>query len=245
MSRIYNDKVDLEPTQVREFFETRGRNISSQNPLTSIMYQDKNPELAVQRDLFEKQRVLPLLQLNKSVHVLDIGCGIGRWAEPLLGKVASYHGVDFSTSLIEAARSRVTDSSCSFQVLAGQDVALDRLPARRPVDRVIIAGVLIYLNDEDARRTLTAAASCCSTSALIYLREPIGLENRLTLKDFASEELGATYNSIYRSPAEMDELLADTLGAAGFKTTTSERLYPVHLNNRRETEQHIFVFERP
>src|SRR5262245_6319909 len=40
--------------------------------------------------------------------VLEIGCGVGRLAAPILDRVASYTGVDIAPSLVDEARRRCT-----------------------------------------------------------------------------------------------------------------------------------------
>jgi SAM-dependent methyltransferase len=244
MSRIYQEKISLEPDAVHAFFESRGEKLSVEHPLTSVLYQDNNPDLAKQRDAFEKNRIKPLLRLHDGARVLDIGCGIGRWADALADSVSTYHGVDFSASLIEAARSRNQHGSCSFEVLAAQDVHLDKLPSRQRVSHVLIAGVLLYLNDDDVLQTLHAAADSCEQNALIYIREPIAIDARLTLKDFPSTELGSQYSAIYRSLNELNSAFEQTLLSKGFELSLSEKLYPPDMNNRQETTQHIFIFAR-
>jgi len=245
MSRIYNDKISLDKEEVRAFFERRGNSINPDHPLTSVLYQDQNPDLAHARDTFEKERVLPMLKLTTSARVLDVGCGIGRWADCLVGLVGHYHGIDFSTSLVAAARDRVGAQSVTFQELSAESVSRERLSVASDFSHVIIAGVLLYLNDNEALRTLAAVADVCGGSALIYIREPIAVGSRLTLKQFASSELQSNYNAIYRTEAEFLDMARQSLIKNGFHLTFSDDLYPHHLNNRPDTIQKLYIFERP
>ena len=80
MSRFKEGKVALDTDAVRQFFEQRGMSINAEHPLTSILYQDSHPEIAAERDLYERNLITPLLDLRPDSAVLDIGCGIGRWA---------------------------------------------------------------------------------------------------------------------------------------------------------------------
>ncbi|CAM3366857.1 Methyltransferase domain-containing protein [Bordetella sputigena] len=244
MTRIYGEKVALDPSSVKAFFERRGQSVNKEHPLTAVLYQDNNPGLAETRDAYEKQRVLPLLGLTSASRVLDIGCGIGRWADALADRVATYHGIDFSSSLIEVARRRCKQPEFSFQVLPAQDVGPSTLAGAPPFTCTIIAGVLLYLNDEDLSRTLVGAVQCSDASALIYIREPIGVDGRLTLDKFESAELKSTYSAIYRTDEEFQGLFNETLGKAGFRLRLSDTLYPAELNNRADTVQKIFLFDR-
>lgn len=244
MTRIYGEKVVLDDSSVRAFFEQRGKKVSGEHPLTSILYQDKNPALAAERDRYEKERVMPLLKLGKRARFLDIGCGIGRWADVLEGKVAAYCGVDFSESLVAAARKSIEYEGFEFHVLPAQEVALARLGYPPAFTNVIIGAVLIYLNDDALAATLDRIGKCCAASAQIYVREPVAMETRLTLKDFPSADLDTDYNAIYRTEAELMELFGDTLCKQGFNVVVNCPLYPPHLNNRTETAQRIFLLER-
>ncbi|MHB8872547.1 MAG: class I SAM-dependent methyltransferase [Myxococcaceae bacterium] len=245
MTRIVGEKIELDPEDVHRFFERRGETINDAHPLTSILYQDENPALAEQRDAYEKERVLPLLGLRPEDRVLDLGCGIGRWADVLGGRVRAYHGVDFSASLVAAAKSRVRRDAFTFQQLAVEDASPEALPVPAGFTHVFIGGVLIYLNDDQVDRSLACAAACCGPSALIYLREPVACEARLTLKRFFSADLKTHYNAIYRTASELRELLDRRLSSAGFRWELEDSLYPEHLNNRRETRQSILILRRP
>lgn len=242
--RLYNEKVELDSKRVQEFFEARGRHLNPAAPLTSVLYQDRNPELAEARDAFEKGEVLPLLRLQANDSVLDLGCGIGRWADVLVGGVERYHGVDFSASLISQAQARHATPHFSFQQLAVEDVSLSRLEVAADFTRVLISGVLLYLNDVQLESALLGAAECAGPGALLYVREPVAAERRLTLKEYWSEDLESSYNAIYRTSAELLDAFERTVESAGFRLLLERDLYPPHLNNRRETLQRIFLFER-
>ncbi|HOB54413.1 MAG TPA: class I SAM-dependent methyltransferase [Acidobacteriota bacterium] len=245
MGRIKHERVQINPKDVNDFFDRRGRSVNRNHELTSILYQDSNPELAESRDRHEKQTILPLLALAPSDTVLDIGCGIGRWADAVISHVHMYHGIDFSSSLIEYACSRLGQTpNVTFQVLAAQDVSPERIAVNTRFSLIIISGLLIYLNDEVCEQTLANITTCCETSARIYIREPVGLESRLSLVNYYSEELHTHYNAIYRTEAELFELFNRTILARGFKLGVRDFLYPPEMNNRPETRQMFFIFSR-
>ena len=73
----------------------------------------------------------------------------------------------------------------------------------------------------------------------------MAVADRLTLKDHFSEELNQTYNSIYRSEAEILQLAEATLVQSGFRMLRSADLFPdPTLNNRQETRQRWMLWER-
>lgn len=244
MSRIYGKKIDLDSAAVHDFFELRGKQIDLQHPLTSVLYQNHDPDLAVRRDEFEKTRMLPLLELDSDSVCIDIGCGIGRWADVIKTKVRHYHGVDFSASLIDAARAHHSDANCTFQVLAAQDAHRSNLSVKDPFSQCIVGGVFLYLNDDQLHQTLRAIVDICADKSLLYIREPIALNERLTLDAFESIELGSQYHAIYRCESEIVRLFEEYLIPKGFRLVHNDYLYEAALNNRSETVQKVFILKR-
>jgi len=55
-----------------------------------------------------------MLGLKEDSRVLDIACGIGRWADALPEEIEEYCGVDFSGELIEIANKRNTKEHFFF-----------------------------------------------------------------------------------------------------------------------------------
>ena len=87
MARIYRKKATINQDKTLNFFESRGKHFNAECPLTSILYQDKNPDLAKERDIYEKKIAIPLLRLKKDDDILDVGCGIQKLPCGGFGKV--------------------------------------------------------------------------------------------------------------------------------------------------------------
>lgn len=243
--RVSGKVVDIDYDATRRFFEQRAGRPAETCSWTRVMYQDDNPELAIARDEHEKRMVLPRLQLRDTDRLLDVGCGVGRWALTVAPFVHQYMGTDFSEGLLVQARDNLGGhENAQFQCLPAQDVgSLEDFQG--PFSRVIVAGVLAYLNDEDAQRCLRGIADVCSsTDAIIYIREPMGVDSRLTLDRFWSEQLESEYSAIYRSREEYRQLFETTLCAAGFRIDEFINLYPQDLQNRLETSQFIVMLHR-
>ncbi len=242
--RIRGRKVSLAGAKARmaEFFAGRTRRSDPRNPYISVIYQDSRPELAERRDREEKAKILPLLRLSPDSRVLDVGCGIGRWADALHGRIGGYVGVDFSPEMIELAKARNLPGA-EFRVLAAQDVSAQALDGG-VFDRVIIAGVFIYLDDAEIVRTLEGLRTVLAPGALIYLREPMATQERLTLNGVWSEELQQNYYAVYRTRDELGELIQQGLGLSAPPSFAS--LYEDgELNNRAETQQfYCLIAER-
>ena len=244
-SRYLNHNIGIDDNQVKQFFQQRGDNINCEHIYTSILYQDNNPELAEERDSYEKNKIFPMLRLNGENNVLDIGCGIGRWADSISENVKYYHGTDFSESLISIARSRHKKDNIQFQILPAEDIKKKNISFDGFFDRVIISGLLLYMNDDQIRKMFDGLSEIVSEKCIIYMREPLGIEHRLTLKNYWSEELQSFYNAIYRKKNEIIDLAEHFFNKNNFKIIKFEPLYTnKKLNTRKETIQYFILLER-
>jgi ubiquinone/menaquinone biosynthesis C-methylase UbiE len=246
MTRIKSstEKPELDKKSLVDFFDQRAAKISRLGATQAVIYQDKNPDLALRRDAAEKQVIFPTLNLNTSSVVLDIGCGTGRWAKIVLPHCAYYHGLDISAGFIDFAKNRFLHiphanfSQLDFNIIK-QSFSPDFF------NRVLIFGVLIYLNDREITEAFSALNIICQINARIVIREPVCLsEDRLTLKDFYSQEMDQTYNAIYRNENELDLLIQNGLGESWTKTQAGDVYEDSALNNRLETKQRWFVWEK-
>ncbi|MGQ9688254.1 MAG: class I SAM-dependent methyltransferase [Desulfobaccales bacterium] len=248
--RVYGESVAIDYTSTKDFFEERGARALSQEIgiLNATMYQDKEPELAAERDRYEKAAVFPLFVLNKETKVLDLGCGTGRWGFSLAPYVATYLGVDFSAALIRLAQQTLLKGpdpgNLHFQNISALEIGCRELLVPPPFHLFIIGGLMAYLNDEDCYTLLSLIPPLASPSSLVYIREPIAIRTRLTLAGYFSEELNSLYSAIYRTEDEYLSIFAETLGAKGFKLIRHQILFPKELCNRKDTTQKIFLFKK-
>ena len=103
----------------------------------------------------------------------------------------------------------------------------------------------MYLNDGDLLDVLGQIERSCDVHAIICIREPLGINNRLTLKNDFSEELQDNYNAIYRTREELMEFLDNSFLAKGFLVRNEGFLFDEDsLNNRKETAQYYYILER-
>ena len=244
-NRIYGSKVDLDVMSVSVFFENRAKKYNKEYPYVAVNYQDSNPSLTIARDQEEKQKILPLLTTDQHSSVLDIGCGIGRWADSLHPLVGNYMGTDFSAGLIQIANDRFLEQvHIRFMNLSAQDTKKENLAGQDDFNIVIISGLLIYLNDSDCLELFHNIVQCVAKQCQIYIREPVAIESRLTLDKVFSEELSAEYSAVYRTRDEIEALLTPSLFTSGFTVLHTGKLFSTALSNRKETEQHFMILTR-
>lgn len=246
--RRYGESIALDYDATARFFEERGRRIGQLGPIGAVLYQDRRPELAARRSAHELGTVAPLLRQGRgALSVLDVGCGTGRWAATLEPCVDRYLGLDFCEAfLVEARRLTAALPGPGRFGFTQADLAGGLPAAVGPAefDTALMAGVLLYLNDADAHRLLGQVGERLRRGGRLYLREPLGIEERLTLASHFSEELDADYSSVYRSRREFESMIGDVLLARGLRITACGPLYPAGLDNRSDTRQHHYVLER-
>lgn len=244
--RLKDQAENIDYGETRSFFEKRAVKYNEKNPYAVTMYQDNNAELVKQRNEKEIQRLYPMLKVDGNARILDLACGIGRWADAVKEEITEYCGVDFSEDLIRIANERNKNPRVSF--LTGSLTEIDRVLKENHkgcYNRVLIIGILMYINDEDLTETLRKVERHCEEHCIMCIREPVGLQGRLTLKDFYSEELQENYNAIYRSDRELKQVFRDSLLSAGFAITHEGFLFDEdQLNNRKETAQYYYILER-
>jgi SAM-dependent methyltransferase len=242
MSRLYEAKVDIDPSKVQRFFDDRAKREA--NSINAVMLQPEGSSIAIERDRHERDMLLP--RLARPSRILDLGCGAGRLALHYGGEGHTYMGIDFSGELIAKGRElNAGHPQTHFAIAQVPDIDVACLPVQPPFDVLIITGLLIYLNDEAVTRTLQLMTDLAAPRASVYIRESISdIATRLTLKDFYSEELKEHYNGVYRTRAELQAEFAQTLVQGGFTLTDEGYAFPEHLRNRAETTQYFYRFER-
>jgi SAM-dependent methyltransferase len=89
--------------------------------------------------------------LPSSGSVLDLGCGDGNMAGPLVGRGLAYHGVDASPAMVAEARRCVPHARARFEV-----ADFERYEPEEPVDMTLCLRAMLYARDRPAffRRVL-------------------------------------------------------------------------------------------
>lgn len=244
--RIKEQVTDIDYKETKKFFTKRAEKYQENNPYSVTMYQDNHPELVKERNRVEIEKLSPKLQLSKKSRILDIACGIGRWADAVAVEIEEYCGIDFSGELIAIANKR--NKKINFSFYEGAISEIDKVlreNGKGKYNTVLMVGILMYLNDNDLLQTLRAVEKACEENAVLCIREPVGIAERLTLKDFYSEELQDNYNAIYRTREELTALFDKAFFKKGFCVAEEGFLFDEDmLNNRKETAQYYYLIER-
>lgn len=202
-SRIYGKEIALDSQKVHDFWMHR---IEKKLPYdyNLVNFQDRNPERAIKRDRIEKDKIRCFLSIKPGDSFLDIGCGIGRWCDEILPllETGRYVGIDYTEAFIRKATYRYKDDSRCF-FFQGDFLNLNEVLKQNGIDfkfdKVFINGVLMYINDSDIGKCLSNLNHCIKDGGIVYVKESVGMKQRMTLSDYYSDELDANYSVIYRT----------------------------------------------
>ena len=246
--RIYDNKVDIKTDEVRKFYDERAKKASSMDcPYTAVLLGDQNPNHAAEWNEFEKQYVLPELKIDDKSRVLDIGCGMGRWAETLIPQTEYYYGVDYSAEMINLAKSRnvFPEKNYEFECYSFQEaVGLPEGRFEKKFNRAVICGVCMYINDKELQECFERLNQLLADDCIMYLTETVARTSRLTLDDFYSEALKSDYDVIYRTQAEYNQLYSP-LTTAGFQIVKQDFLPKLNKEEKySETDRWYSILKR-
>lgn len=215
--RVYGEKVSIDTKNTISFYNQRAKTIKNrEQEYTTVLLGDQDPEYAVKWDEYEKGFVLPKLMLNRNKVVLDLGCGMGRLADAVSDKVKEYYGVDFSSEMIAVAKQNVRNNNCHFYTMSVVDALSDPKITARKYDLVLMAGVSMYINEDELKESYRLLRNLVNKDSLFYFEESVGKKERLTLNHIWSEDLQDYYGAIYRTREEYKSLIDECINGAKY-----------------------------
>lgn len=245
--RIINQVILIDEEATKYFFESRTQK-DLPHRYNYVIYQDSNPDLALKRDMYEKKKIGPYLNIKEESMVLDIGCGVGRWGDEIVPQlsVGKYVGIDFSEDFLYIAKEHFNQSGkCAFYKGSFQEVeSILKDNGYTTFDTVLINGVLMYINDNSIKACLKAVDNLTHKGSIIYIKESVGYNTRFTLNNFYSEELNSRYSAIYRSINEYNHLFEDIYLQNSYKIIKSEATWTHEQENRKETLSWYWIIEK-
>ena len=247
--RIKTNKIAIDEDDVKLFFNNRvNKNLPYLINYTN--YQDKHPELALERDKYEKDRIMPFLNLQPESRILDIGCGVGRWGNHILKILSNqgmYVGADYSGNILNLAKNHFRENkNFYFCESSFQDILLN-LPGnikQNNFNVILINGVMMYINDTDLAQCMSNLKELVTVSGRICIKESVGLQDRLTLNKIYSEELESQYSAIYRGVEEYNILFRDAFSGDKFNIVYQDVMWQGDLANRKETTAYFWIIEK-
>lgn len=215
--RIYGEKVNIDTVNTISFYNQRAKTIKDrEQEYTTVLLGDRDPEYAVKWDEYGKRFVLPKIMLNRNKVVLDLGCGMGRLADAVSDKVKEYYGVDFSSEMIAVAKQNVRNNNCHFYTMSVVDALSDPKITARKYDLVLMAGVSMYINEDELKESYRLISNLVNKDSLFYFEESVGKIERLTLNHIWSEDLQDYYGAIYRTREEYKSLIDEYINGVEY-----------------------------
>ena len=215
--RVYGEKVNIDTVNTISFYNQRAKTIKDrEQEYTTVLLGDRDPEYAVKWDEYEKGFVLPKIMLNRNKVVLDLSCGMGRLADAVSDKVKEYYGVDFSSKMIAVAKQNVRNNNCHFYTMSIVDALSDPKITARKYDLVLMAGVSMYINEDELKESYRLLRNLVNKDSLFYFEESVGKIERLTLNHIWSEDLQDYYGAIYRTREEYKSLIDEYINGVEY-----------------------------
>ena len=238
-----NHSIELDQKKILTFYEGRAEKYDPRIPEVSMLFQDKNPDLALRRSHFEIEKIKNILRPDFESKVLDVGCGVGRWALELIPLVDEYIGTDFCDPLLKIAKDNFLGiEKANFLNLEASDIS--HVKISKETNLILFAGVAHYLNDDSFFQTLSNFFEILSKNlGILYFRCPVSLSSKFSLIDHYSEELDSKYSATYRNH---DEILMQFTQLNYFKAAElidHGPLFPTELQNRMETTQYFWIWK--
>ncbi|MDR2658500.1 MAG: class I SAM-dependent methyltransferase [Spirochaetaceae bacterium] len=181
--RIYGKKTDIDIENVKTFWNNNARKSSS---LKSVLLGNDFAENSADLHNQKEAKIVLGFTGNAKKTILDIGCGIGRWAYNLKEIMKTYDGIDFSEEFIKAANNNFKDfDEINFYCMSATDIDTTKL--LKKYELVIITGVSMYINDDRINNLYRYVNKFTEKGSLLYIQDTTSLiEIRLTLDLFAN-----------------------------------------------------------
>jgi SAM-dependent methyltransferase len=239
IGRIYGENADIDSETVKNFWNNNAKKDASlKSVLLGYDFGENSADLHNKK---EAKIVLDFVGSGKK-SILDVGCGIGRWAYNLKPIIKTYDGIDFSEEFVKSANNNFKDySEIKFYNMSAVNIDTEKL--LKKYDIVIATEVSMYINDNELYKLYNYINQFTAKGSLLYIQDTTSLlETRLTLKDFDSKELKTKYNAIYRTKIEYETLFREHLPE--FKLKTTELLLDTESGAREETNARYWCSER-
>ena len=241
VGRIYGEKTGIDSNKVKTFWNNNAQKDSSlKSVLLGYDFAENSANLHNEK---ESKIVCDFIGSGKKT-ILDIGCGIGRWAYNLKPIIKTYDGIDFSEEFVKAANNNFKDfAEFTFHCMSAVNIDTEKLLEK--YDVVIATEVSMYINDDELDKLYNYINKFTAKGSLLYLQDTTSLlETRLTLKDFDSKELKTKYNAIYRTKAEYEILFEKYLPKFKITEKGTELLLDKESGARDETNARYWCFTR-
>lgn len=238
MSEKKENIINLD--NVSNFWLNRSKKIPVGDPL-SLVWFDTDPSMQAERVELETRLVLDKMQLEPWFNVLDLGGGYGRWSIRIAPHVDKVVCVEFQEEFLKRGKEYANAAGINNIVFVKEDVK--NFSTEEKFDRIFLAGIMQYLNDNDLEKVLRTIHSNLSGKGIVFFIEPSSvLKERFVIDNKYSEALEANYSAIYRTANEF----AEAFKSIGLKCVSHKDMFPEGSPHNKfpETRLRIYRYER-
>lgn len=177
--------------------------ISGEPPSLITTLSFEVPGHAHYRDKTEKNLFFKTVAIGPGASIADLGCGTGRWSIEFAKRGKKVLASDISGPLLEIAKNEAQRNSITNIEFKQESIADFQLSEK--MDIIHIGGVLIYVNDTDAKRVVGKCSAMLKEGGLLVLRESVSLNEDILR---AGAKIGdEEYIAFYRTPSHLASLV--------------------------------------
>lgn len=180
------------------FWEGIAKEVGHEYTAESAVMLTSNKLWAEYRDKIEKKHLFQNVKFNKSMSVLDLGCGAGRWSFEFALRCQNVVAVDFSPTFIEIAKKRAIDNGFINIDFFCQSIMNFSYLSNRSFDVIFLGGVLQYLNDESVDSLIEKLYHHSKNGIIVISRDTLSIKNH--------SGSSGKYPCIYRTQKELVEI---------------------------------------
>lgn len=247
--RIVGEKANISYSSVDDFFNGRS-NGEKKHKYNYVLYLDDNPEVAIERDRYSKEKISDFIDFKCISSILDIGCGIGRMGELFCQNGVFYYGIDANAKFIEMANENLSAYK-NKKLAVGNLLDIENVLCNNSIDKevfdvILFVGVLMYVNDDDAKKLLQSISDRVNQSGgMVIFIESMSDTERLSLDGIYSDELKQNYSAIYRSEKEFIDMMQSALGEKLCLVANEIMDYSDGMQKKRDlvTREHLVVWK--
>ncbi|APF22004.1 class I SAM-dependent methyltransferase [Clostridium butyricum] len=198
-----------------KFWKISGKVSDSDDDFGIGVFGDGIKEEIGYRHYHETKKILKLIKPKKSMNIIELGCGSGRFCKELSPFINRYVGIDYSPKAIELAKEMVIRNNiknAEFKVASAIDFELDESVK---FDVVYFGCVLQYISDDDIKRTFNNLKKYMNSDTIIIERDSTYNRTR-----YLSDSI--IYKCTYRTRKEIEVIFYDCIG---YKLCRVEKSY--------------------
>lgn len=199
----------------KKFWQISGKVSKSDDDFGIAAWGDSIKEEIPYRHYEETKKILKLINPQKHMNIIELGCGSGRFCKELSPLINKYVGIDYSSKAILLAEEMVKKNNihnAEFKVDSAVDFKLDN---NVKFDAVYFGSVLQYISDNEVKKALENLKQYIKPDTVIIERDTTCSRTRYVADSIV-------YKCTYRTRKEIESMFKEVLG---YSLCSVERSY--------------------